>query len=112
VSIIPVNPNQTVTVPAATDWLAVSKIIAIEMVFVASSAAVITGHSSADAVALAGATGLALGVLRVTDILANVVNVKSFLNNPASGVVPQAVGTPLVTVTQNGAPSNDRTPTP
>lgn len=109
--------GQTVAVPAATDWIAVSKTLAIEAVFLASAGAVILGHSSPEIIQITWATGLALGVLRVTDILANVVNVKSFLSKPNSGVVPQAVGTPLITTPSqangsNGGPNNAGTPTP
>jgi len=89
-------PQQIASIPVAKDWVAISKTLAIEIVFIASSAAVITGHSTADALQIAWATGLALGVLRVTDVLANVVNVRSFLGKPDTGVVPQAMGTPLI----------------
>lgn len=111
----PPTSGQSVAVPAATDWMAVSKIVAIEIVFVGSSAVVVLGHGGQGALELAWATGAALGVLRITDILANVVNVKSFLSKPASGVVPQAAGTPLVTLptpaATNGA-ANASPPTP
>ena len=90
------STSQSIAVPAATDWIAVSKTLAIEAVFVASTATILLGHGSPDIIQIVWATGTALGVLRVADIVANVVNVRSFLNKPDSGVVPQAVGTPLI----------------
>lgn len=96
-AIIPaISANQTYAVPAATDWVAVSKTVVIELVFLASTVAVLMGHDSTQIIDIVWATGLALGVLRITDVLANVVNVKSFLSKPDSGVVPQAAGTPLI----------------
>ena len=108
----PPNSGQSVAVPAATDWMAVSKIVAIEIVFVGSAAAVVLGHGSTGALDLAWATGAALGVLRITDILANVINVKSFLSKPASGVVPQAAGTPLVTLPASPVPNGGSNASP
>jgi hypothetical protein len=91
--------SQAVAVPAATDWIAISKTIAIEIVFVGSTAAVIFHPGNPDVISIVWATGLALGVLRISDVVANVINVKSFLAKPASGVVPQAAGTPLIATT-------------
>lgn len=102
------NSGQTVAVPAATDWLAASKTIAIEIVFLASTGAILLGHNDQNIIDIVWATGLALGVLRITDVLANVINVKSFLAKPDSGVVPQAAGTPLITT---GTVVNASTPT-
>lgn len=93
--------SQTVTVPAATDWIAASKVFAIEAVFVASTVAVLLGRDSPDIIQIVWTTGLALAGLRATDQLANIINVRSFLSKPGSGVVPQAQGTPLL---KNGAP--------
>lgn len=117
-SIIPTPvSSQTAVVPAATDWVAISKTIAIELAFLASTTAIVTGHGSDVIIQLAASTGAALGVLRLADIVANVVNVKSFLNKPASGVLPQPTGTPLiqassVNTNSNGGDTNARTATP
>ena len=97
--------SQTVAVPAATDWIAVSKVLAIEAAFIGSTAAVLLGHGSPDIIKIVWATGGSLGFLRITELAANVVNVRSFLNKPASGVVPQAVGTPLI-ANPNAPPGN------
>ena len=101
------TPPATVKVPAATDWLAASKIVAIEIAFLASVAvglhnALLGQPMGSDTVGVIISTGGTLGILRGLDIAANLINVKSYLNSPtaqSAGVVPQAAGTPLVTTT-------------
>ena len=105
------NSSQTVAVPAATDWVAVSKTIVIEVGFIGSLISVLLGNHDPNVINIVWATGGVLGLLRMSDIAANVMNVKSFLAKPGSGVVPQAVGTPLITTptivaaTPNGGPN-------
>lgn len=100
------NQGQTVqptAIPAQTDWLALSKTVVIELAFIASVAALLfvplSSLQTTEAEQLAIATGATLGVLRLGDVIANVLNVRAFLAAPAarsSGVVPQAVNTPLI----------------
>lgn len=105
-----VPSSVTTTVPAVTDWLAVSKTLAIEAVFLAGAYDIFFLHDTDQTVvSLVISTGIALGVLRVSDIVANMVNVKSFLNKPESGVVPQAIGTRLITTQTNGHSNNAQT---
>lgn len=75
----------------------------IEGAFVASVLALLffplSSLQTTEAQQLALATGATLGVLRIGDIVANVFNVRAFLQAPAAkttGVVPQAVNTPLL----------------
>lgn len=107
---------QAVAVPAATDWVAVSKVVVIEIAFLSSLAAVLLGHSNQDITNIVWVTGATLGVLRLSDVAANIINVKSFLAKPDTGVVPQAAGTPLITTstvqTVQGVANNASAPTP
>lgn len=94
-------------IPAQTDWLALSKTVVIEIAFAASIAAVLTGHDNPDIVQLAWALGGTLGLLRITDVVANVVNIRSYLTKPPSAgqTVPTSSNTPLVTT--NGVHGTD-----
>lgn len=99
------TPPATVKVPAATDWLAASKIVAIELAFLGSVTVILLNAAhgipaTADALTIAATTGATLGILRIADVVSNVLNVRQYLNSPTAqnaGVVPQASGTPLVT---------------
>lgn len=88
-------------VPAPTDWQAFSKVLVIEGAFVGAMLAILTGHGSADVVSLTWALGATLGVLRLSDVAANMFNVRSYLSKPDSGVVPQAANTTLFTTGGN-----------
>lgn len=112
------TPPVTVKVPAATDWIAASKVFFIEAVFGASSAVAL--HNALIGTPIAGelmtiiiGTGTSLGVLWSIDKIANLINVKSYLGSPTAqnaGVVPQATGTPLVTTAPAVPPSEVVTP--
>jgi hypothetical protein len=92
-------------VPVATDWLAVAKTGAVIAAFLACTADIIVGHATPDVTSLDWALGATIGVLRLADVAANIANVRAFLNKPGSGVVPQALGTPLITTTPTPAGS-------
>lgn len=67
---------------------------------------------TSDALQLAIATGATLGVLRIGDVIANIFNVRAFLQAPAArstGVVPQAVNTPLLVTPTSTNSSNTET---
>ena len=103
VTVLPTS-NQAVAVPTATDWVAVSKIVVLEIGFLSTLGALITGHANADITSLAWALGATLGLLRMADIAANIANVRAFLGkSPVTGVVPQAAGTPLFTTPVSSA---------
>lgn len=115
-AMLPTN-TQTVRVPAQLDLIALSKTIVIEAAFLVSVAAPIFGHVSADVLSYCGAvaitTGATLGVLRVSDIISNVLNVRAFLGSPvamAAGVVPQGANTPLSITPPSGASNGGSAP--
>lgn len=98
------NSTNTITVPVTTDWVALSKTLAIEVVFIASSVSALFFHGGMDALTLAFATAGWLGLLRVSDTIANAVNVRAVVGSPVAqkaGILPQAPGTTLTTV-KNG----------
>ena len=103
------------SLPAATDWIGVSKVLVLEISFVATMLALLTGHGNTEIVSLAWALGGTLGLLRIGDVAANVINVKSYLSAPAGvmgGVVPQAANTPLMAApTVNNGGTTNASPT-
>lgn len=107
-TVIPTG-EATTKVPAAIDWLSVSKVATLEAGFIGSLAFVLFGHADPNVLSLVWALGAALFGLRVTDTVANLVNVRSYLNSStaqSAGVVPQAAGTPLVTTNVPTPPTN------
>ena len=109
-----VTPAAGSVIPVAFDWQAFSKTLVLELGFIGCTVAVLTGHGSPDIIQLVWALGGTLGVLKLSDTAANVVNVRSYLGNQqaqASGVFPQASNTPLVTtVPTNGVPHDTSAP--
>lgn len=110
------TPEQTgiTVVPTIIDWQALSKTLVIEVAFMGSMVAILTGHATPDIVSLAWALGATIGVLQLSGIAANAFNVRSYLGAPqsmASGVMPQASNTPLVSTTNSGGFTNASTPT-
>lgn len=108
--VVPMNTTYTSIIPAPLDWLSLIKTVAIVLVFIVSTLALLFGNLNSVeqqyALQLAVATGATLGVLRITDVVANVLNVRAFLGNQAAqkaGVFPQASNTSLVSAPKNEA---------
>lgn len=107
-------PTSGQVLPAQNDFVSLSKVISIEVAFLGSIGFALFGHPTSDTLsfcyAIAESTGLTLGILKITDLVANIMNVRAFLGSAsaaAAGVVPQAASTPLLATppTTNGAGS-------
>lgn len=102
---------QPTRIPAQTDWIATSKTLVLEVAFIGSMCSILAFHNyDANVVNLAWALGGTLGLLRIADIGANIANVRAYLQAPGArqtGVVPQAVNTPLL---QTNGVSKDASP--